>query len=298
VSLHDRAETLMVRAILGCFGALSPVAASNLGGAIMRLVGPMLPSHQVVVENLRRALPERAADHRRIGREAWENLGRVLGELVHLPRILLPTESGAGLEVVNRDIIDAALLPAPPAIFFSAHIGNWEILIPQGVRMGGVLAGIYRAPQRPGVDGLLTRARHLAGGKEFPLFPKGNKGGRDAFAFMRKGGKLAILMDQKLNEGIEVPFFGRPAMTATAAAKFALNFRCPVVPVHTERIGPARYRLVANPALELPSTGDAAQDVMTLTANMTEVIEGWIRARPGEWLWMHRRWPAEGGGEE
>jgi len=294
LSFHDRAETLLVRAILGGFGALSPVAASNLGGRIMRAIGPLMPSNRVAIDNLRHALPElSAAEHRRIARQAWENLGRVLAELVHLPRILQQTASGPGLELVCSDLITAALQAQPPAIFFSAHLANWEILIPQGIRMGGRMGGIYRAPQRSGVDGLLTRLRHIAAGRAFPLFPKGGKGGRDAFAHLRGGGKLAVLMDQKLNEGIPVPFFDRPAMTAPASAKFALHFRCPLVPVHIERLGPARYRMIAEPYVEPPASGDTERDVMIVTARINQIIEGWVRARPGEWLWMHRRWPSE-----
>ena len=294
MSLHDRAETLLVRAILGSFAALSSSAASNLGGAIMRTLGPMLPSHRVVRENLRRALPELSPEERRrIGREAWENLGRVLAELVHLPAILQFTPSGPGLETADIAAVTAFVNAPTPAILFSAHIANWELLLPLGTRLGGDMAGIYRAPQRPGVTAVLTRARHAAAGRAFSLFPKGARGGRDAFAFLRNKGKLGLLIDQKLNEGIEVPFFGLPAMTATAAAKFALHFRCGVTPFHTERLGPARYRLVMEQALPLPATGDAARDTELLTAQMTAVIEGWIRARPGEWLWMHRRWRSE-----
>jgi KDO2-lipid IV(A) lauroyltransferase len=294
VSLADRAETLLVRGLLGFFGAMSPVAASNFGGRMMRMAGPLMPSNRVVVENLRRALPEKTgAERRRIGRDAWENLGRVLAELVHLPAILEITEAGPGLEVEGSEHITAALLAQPPAIFFSAHLANWELLIPRGIRMGGLLAGIYRAPQRPGVDGLLNKMRHLGAGREFPMFRKGREGGRDALAHLRGGGKLAVLMDQKLNEGIAVPFFGRPAMTAPASARFALRFRCPVVPVHIERLGPARYRLVGEPRIELPATGNADEDALILTTRVNQIIERWIRARPGEWLWMHRRWSNE-----
>lgn len=296
MSIADRAETILVRGLLGFFGALSPAAASNVGGAVMRMVGPLLPSNKVVIDNLRRALPEKTpAERRRIGRDAWENLGRVLAELVHLRAILEITASGPGLEVEGAEHIATALLGQPPAIFFSAHLANWELLIPHGIRMGGLLAGIYRAPQRPGVDNLLNQMRHLGAGRTFPMFRKGREGGRDALVHMRSGGKLAVLMDQKLNEGIAVPFFGRAAMTAPASARFALRFRCPVVPVHIERLGPARYRLVGEPQIELPATGNGDEDAMILTTEVNQIIERWIRARPGEWLWMHRRWPEDSG---
>ncbi len=295
MSFHDRAETLLVRALLGFFGAMKPETASNLGGWVMGHVGPLLPTHQVALDNLRHAFPELSEQNRRrIARASWQNLGRVLAELVHLPRIVQITESGPGMELRNGEVITQIHADPAPAIFFAAHLANWEILLPQGNRMGGEIAGVFRAPQRQGVTNLLVKMRHLAAGHSFPLFPKGARGARDALAYLRKGGKLGLLMDQKMNDGIAVPFFGRPAMTAPALARFALRFRCAVVPFHAERIGPARYRMVGEPPLTLPDSGDLDQDVLTLTTEINRLIETWVRARPGEWLWIHRRWPREG----
>jgi KDO2-lipid IV(A) lauroyltransferase len=101
-----------------------------------------------------------------------------------------------------------------------------------------------------------------------------------------------MLVDQKMNDGIEARLFGLPAMTAPAAAAFALRFRCPVIPGHSERIGPARFRLVCDPPLNLPDTGDRTADLAALTQAINDRLEAWIRARPEQWLWLHRRWPA------
>ncbi len=100
-----------------------------------------------------------------------------------------------------------------------------------------------------------------------------------------------MLVDQKLNEGILVPFFGRPAMTATALALLALRFDCDVLPARVERPPGARFRLTVFPPLALPRSGDDGADVAALTTTVTAVIESWIRERPEEWLWIHRRWP-------
>jgi KDO2-lipid IV(A) lauroyltransferase len=80
-------------------------------------------------------------------------------------------------------------------------------------------------------------------------------------------------------------------MTAPALAALAFRFRCPVIPGHVERIGPARFRLCCEAPLELPDTGDAQADQLTLTETVNRVLEGWIRERPESWLWLHRRWP-------
>jgi KDO2-lipid IV(A) lauroyltransferase len=125
------------------------------------------------------------------------------------------------------------------------------------------------------------------------MFAKGAAGGRAAVAHLRQGGLLGMLVDQKLNEGIAVPFFGHDAMTTPALAQFALRFRCPVIPIHAVRLGPARFRVVCDAALDLPDSGDREADVQALTAAMNATLERWIREQPTAWLWFHRRWPKQ-----
>ena len=94
-----------------------------------------------------------------------------------------------------------------------------------------------------------------------------------------------------MNDGIEATLFGHRAMTAPAMAALALRFRCPVIPGHVQRIGPARFRLVCEAPMALPDTGDRQADVRIMTQAMNGYLERWIRERPESWLWMHRRWP-------
>ena len=125
------------------------------------------------------------------------------------------------------------------------------------------------------------------------MFAKGSDGARAAMKHMARGGSLGLLVDQKLNDGVAVPFFGRPAMTATAMAQLALRYKCTVLPARMVRIGPARFRLVVEGPLTAPLTGDRHADVYALTLAMNQVLERWIREDPGAWLWLHRRWPKE-----
>jgi KDO2-lipid IV(A) lauroyltransferase len=96
-----------------------------------------------------------------------------------------------------------------------------------------------------------------------------------------------------MNDGIEVPFFGHPAMTAPALAALALRYRCPVIPAYAYRIGPARLRIVCEPPLDLPDSGDRKADILALTLSVNQRLERWIRARPECWFWLHRRWPTQ-----
>jgi KDO2-lipid IV(A) lauroyltransferase len=107
---------------------------------------------------------------------------------------------------------------------------------------------------------------------------------------------LGLLVDQKMNDGIEVPFFGRPAMTAPALASFALRFRCPVIPARILRLGPGRFRIIWEPDLALPDSGDRPRDVAAFMAEVNATVERWVRAEPQSWLWLHRRWIESGKG--
>lgn len=100
-----------------------------------------------------------------------------------------------------------------------------------------------------------------------------------------------MLVDQKMNDGVEARFFGLPAMTAPALAAMALKYRCAVIPGHVERLGPARLRIIVEPPLVLPQTGNKQQDMGQLVQMVNDQLELWIRQKPESWLWLHKRWP-------
>ena len=269
---------------------LRPDTASNLCGGVARTIGPWLPVSRVADGNLQRVLPELdAAARARVIRGVWDNLGRNVGEFPHLGT-LGATESGPGLVVDDAAGRMLAALPRP-LLVLAAHIGNWEAMPVAAARYGMQVASVYRPSANAGVDAVIQSLRRAAAGGEVTLFPKGASGARGALAHLKAGGALAMLMDQKMNDGIEALFFGQPAMTASALAALAVRFECPVVPVHVERLGPARLRVVIEPPLALPPTGDRVARVARFTQAVNDHLEGWVRARPESWLWLHRRWP-------
>jgi KDO2-lipid IV(A) lauroyltransferase len=292
VPLRFRLEAAAARASLALLRALGPVAASNGAGLIARTLGPPLPVSRVADANLRVAFPAYdAAKRRAVIRGVWENLGRTLGELPHIPSLARDTPAGPGWEVEGEEILAEVAAAGGPAILFSGHFGNWEVLPAIAAACGAPFSSLYRASANPMIDGLIRDLRRQAMGVELPMFPKGAQGARAALVHMSRGGRLGLLMDQKMNDGINATFFGRPAMTAPALAVLALRFRCPVVPGYIRRIGPARFRLVVEPPLALPDTGDRASDVALLTQAVNDRLEAWIRQWPEGWLWLHRRWP-------
>lgn len=284
-------QAALLRAAFGGLRLLGPVAASNLCGAVARAVGPSLPPSRVAEANLRRALPELdAAARRRVIRLVWDNLGRTAGELPHLS-VLRRTASGPGWELDGEEHVRAAVAGGGPVLFFSGHLGNWEMLLPIAGQLGLPLSGVYRAPTNPAVDAWMRDVRLVAMHPEATLFAKGSAGARLLLKHLGAGRPLALLADQKMNDGIAVPFFGRPAMTAPALAQFALRHGAPLLPARVERLGPARFRIVVEAPFRAADTGDRAADVLAAMTRVNATLERWIRAAPGSWLWLHRRWP-------
>jgi KDO2-lipid IV(A) lauroyltransferase len=270
---------------LGFFWLLPVDTASAVGGFIGRTLGPRLKASRRARRNLVRALPENnATQNERIVCGMWDNLGRTAAEFPHLSRICAP-ESGR-IEIIDGEIVTALGAGAQPCIFFGGHFANWEIgpfTLRRLLRVP--LASVYRALNNPWAERLTLRLRRA------PVsIPKGSEGGRELLRWLKSGRHVGILVDQKLNDGIAVPFFGRNAMTAPAIARFSLKYGCPLVPVRAERLGGARFRITVLQPITRDATGDPARDVLAIMTAVNTEIETWVRDRPEQWLWVHRRW--------
>ncbi len=286
--LLDALEGAAAWALFGLCRLLPVSWASGLGGALARAIGPRLGINRRARQNLRRALPE--LDDARVTeviRGMWDNLGRVAAEYAHLGKYRV-YETGGRIEMVGAENIRRYGAPGERAIFFSGHFGNWEVATLAVTQAGLGVAEIYRAANNPIVDGIINYARSVVGSE---LVPKGTVAARRALVALKQGRHLAMLVDQKMNDGIPVPFFGREAMTAPALAKFALHFNCAVVPVRVDRLPHARFRITAEPPLPYQRTGDADRDERALMTQVNQVLERWIRDKPDHWFWLHRRWP-------
>ena len=270
-----------------CFGLLGmlPIAwASALAGALARRIGPHLAVSRRARHNLENALPGLAeADIEIFVGRMWDNLGRVAAEYPHLRNIRVFDPTGR-VETRGFEHVDRAVAAGRRMIIFSGHLANWEIGMLAAAQYGIPVAQIYRAANNPLVDAMIQRFR---GGAE--LIPKGRVATRRAIAVLRRGTHLTLLADQKMNDGIPVPLFGRNAMTALAA--LALRFDCDLLPARVARLQGARFRLTVFPPPPLPRSGDPHEDIRALMTTVNQTLEGWIRDRPEEWLSLHRRWP-------
>jgi KDO2-lipid IV(A) lauroyltransferase len=282
--LRQWLEAGLARLVWALFKALPLDAASALGGALARSIGPLLKQTRIARRNLDRAFPEKsAAEIDAIIRGMWDNIGRVAGEFPHLTTI-----ARERVELIGGEVIDMLRDDGRPGVLISGHLGNWEVNGAVTLGRGLPLSLVYRSANNPWVEDLYRKGRGAASGA---MIPKGSEGARQALLTLKAGGHLGMLVDQKMNDGVPIPFFGRDAMTAPAMAQFATRFKCPLVPARIERLGGARFRMTMLPPLDFPHTGDPHDDNRLLLIRINALLESWIRERPEQWLWVHRRWP-------
>lgn len=287
IAWRERIEACGAALFFAVMRALPIDAASALGGWLARHIGPRLGISARARHNLCAALPELPpAEVERVVRGMWDNLGRVAAEYPHLPRIRVFPPDGR-VETIGIEHLDRAIAAGRRAIIFGGHLGNWEIAALAAGQKGIDVAQVYRAANNKLVDGMIARFRGT--GSEF--IPKGRVASRQALAVLRRGAHLTLLVDQKLNDGIAVQFFGRDAMTAPALALLALHFDCAVLPARVERLEGAHFRLTIHPPLNVAKSGERAKDVAALMGEVNRTLETWIRERPEQWFWLHSRWP-------
>ncbi len=121
----------------------------------------------------------------------------------------------------------------------------------------------------------------------------GAKGAKELIRALRSGQSIALLNDQKFDEGLEIPFFGTGAMTAPGPTRLALQTGAPLIPMSIIRTKGARFRVTIHPAIPLETTGNRNSDIRDGVVKITRFIEGHIRSHPTDWFWVHRRWPKE-----
>ena len=269
--------------------ALGPDRASNFGGWLFRKLGPLLSQHKTAMRNISMAFPDWSEEKvHRTALAAWESAGRTAGELPHLPKIH-PYE-GDRVEVVGAERLDAIRESGEGAVMISGHFANWEVMAAVICRRPVDCLVTYRMLNNPHIDRRINAVRQAYG--IGVLAPKG-LGTRELMRALGKGRAVALMNDQKFNEGIALPFFGQNAMTAPGPSRLAQKFKVPIVPVSTVRTGPARFRVTIHEPITQPRTNDLDADLENTVRNITAFLEDRVREQPGQWFWQHRRWPKD-----
>jgi len=264
---------------------------SNAFAWVARTVGPWTGEHRIGRANLAAAFPEKPAEEiERILRGVWDNLGRVVAEFAHLDRLAvgdphhLPyihfdDASGGRFDQVRDD--------GRPALVFAAHLANWELPAIMSEAMGMQALVLYR---RPNVGAVADAVMAIRKGSMGTLVPTDMNAPIRLARALEDNRHVAMLVDQHYGKGVDVVFFGRPCKANPLIAALARHVDCPIHGTYIVREPGGHFQAYFTE--EVPPVRDAEGkiDVQGTMQAITSVVEGWIRAHPEQWLWLHRRW--------
>lgn len=270
-------EAILVYFFFALFKLLPLDIASAFGGSITRSIGPLLSVNKVAYRNIKLCYPEKI-DHEinKMIKDMWDNLGRIAGEAPHLINL-------SKSEYRNRVKIKRAGIKKfeKKCLFISGHIGNFELAAKIGIEEDLGLNLVYRPANNPYVDYLI---RFLRARKGIELMPKGKKGLVQMLQKVDEGKCVGMLIDQKMNDGIDATFFGHTAKTTSLPAKLAIKYNLPIY------IGCMRRTKGAHFEVEFKELRIKKSDtVESLTQDMNNILEAWVKQSPEQWFWLHKR---------
>ncbi len=284
-SFQDRVEAFAYDVMTGAMRCLPFGFVSGLGAFLVRGLGPLTSKKQIAETGLRTAFPDKSdTEIKSLMRAQWDNLGRTLTEFPLTDR-LKPFTPNSRVEIIGLDIFEAN----QPAIIVTGHFANWEIMATVLTQSNHNVRITYRKINNPLIDARVRKQREAYGTK-YLVKKSSHAGGRELFEALKNGESVALLNDQKFNTGVEVPFFGEPAMTAQGAVRLALKTGRPLLPMSVTR-NRSKFVVTFHPPITLQKTGERDADVLSGVTQVNAFIEARIRENPAQWFWVHRRWP-------
>lgn len=283
-----RIETMLLGMFWGVTRRLSPQHASAFGAFLMSNLGPKFEKHNRIIYNLKVVLNTREPNClQTTAREVWASFGAVLAEYPHLKYY---SESGDAHIQISVDPQAKAILDhKTPAIYVTSHLANWELAALTVAKQGIPLSVIFSPQSNPLIDQKIQQQRQFLGcgfiSKQNAL--------RSLVRELKAGHSIGLVSDVRIDDGELVEFFGIETPTTSTPAWLSLKLDCPIVPIQTQRLNHARYRIMYHTPLnfEGDNTEVDKSAVLMLTRRLNSIFEDWIRQQPGQWLCTKRRWP-------
>lgn len=266
---------------------------SEFAGRFMRRLGPWLPEHRIGRANLMAAFPEKsAAEIEAILQDVWDNLGRFAAEFAHIDRLwdyhLPQRQRRRIMDSADSERIALRLRDdGKPALVFAAHLANWELAAVAATSYGVDTTVLYR---RPNLRAISDAVIALRAGCMGTLIPTSRQAPIRLAEALQRGSHVAILVDQYDMRGVDVTFFGRRTKANPLIARLARHFDCPIHGIRVIRYPGRRFKLEVTEAITPARNADGKIDVAGTMQVITDVVEGWVREHPEQWLWLHRRW--------
>ena len=258
--------------------------SSNFASLLSKKIGPFFRSKELISKNILKAFPNISKDDlNHLATNMWGNYGRILAEYVFLKnfRKTIPT---INLKVVGQEILDEIRKNKKPVIFISGHFNNFELMAMHIEKSGINLATIYRPLNNPFLNVLMENIRKKYICKN--QIKKGFAGSRQLLSFFKNSYSIALMIDQRVSQGIKSKFFNNEAYTTTIPAQLVKKFNCKIVPIYIERIDDVNFTLTINNSIEYSDE----HSIKDITLDLNQRIEKMILNRPEQWIWSHNRW--------
>jgi len=288
-AIRYRLEAVAALLPIGVFKLLGLERASAFGGWLLKTIGPRVGVSRRARNNIRRAMPELThAEVETIIRDMWENLGRTIAEYAHLDRFKEPAYRDR-VSLSGAEYVEA--LKDKGGILVSGHFANWE-LMPLYLHLLGYEGGeVYRHANNPLIDKWIVKLRSRA--IQPVQIPKGPKGARNVLRVIRKKGFVCMLVDQKMNDGIEATLFGMKAMTPATPGGLAVRYGVGVIPATFRRTNGVHFEQVLHEPIFADPDAEPLAETARITQRLNDFLEAEIRENPAQWLWLHNRWPKD-----
>ena len=265
--------------------------ATDLAERFGRRFAPILPRAKLARRNIALAFPAMSeAEVAETVRGVWGNVARTMAEYVFLDELFDfdPERPGEGrFDVEGIDNFLAIRDSGRPAIIFTGHTGNWEILPVAAGAYDLDVTALFRPPNNPYLAKHLLKARRTGSGA---LVPSRAGAAWALGGVLDGGGAVGVLVDQRFTKGPKVEFLGRETTGNPLVAKLARQFDCDVYPARSVRLPGGRFRLELHDRIDLPTDERGALDVAALTQKINDIVADWVREYPEQWLWLHDRW--------
>ena len=277
-------EFLIIIILFIIFKILGMKFASNFGSFIGGSLGPFFRSKKKITLNIKKALPETNEKNIEIiAKEMWKNYGRILSEYVFIKNFR-DSINEKFITIEGQEVLDNIKDSKEPVVFISGHFNNFELMAMQIEKSGINLAAIYRPLNNIFLNKIMERIREKYICRK--QIKKGSSGTRDLLKSFKKNYSIALMIDQRVSEGIRCEFFGQPALTTTIPAQLFKKFGCKIVPVYVERINGIFFKIKVSE----PINFSKESSIEEITLDLNKWLERMILINPGQWIWSHNRW--------
>ena len=258
--------------------------ASNFGKFIGKKFGHFFRSNEKIEKNLAKlSFGNFKIDRKAIINSMWGNYGRILAEYIYIKKFR-QTYLSNNINIIGQEILDKIKKENKPVVFISGHFNNFELMAMQLEKSGIDLAAIYRPLNNKFLNPIMESIRRNYICKK--QVKKGISGTKEILNFFKSGTSIALMIDQRVSEGIECNFFNHKALTTTIPAQFVKKFNCEIVPVYIER----KKKYYFSIEIFKPLKFSPSEKTEIITSELNKILEKMIIKNPDQWIWTHDRW--------